>query len=81
MGTSTVIAIAIGTWIGIRGATHRYSLFDYLATIGAMVALSIPTFWFGLVGDLRLLAASSAGCPPATCTRSATAPFWTTCTT
>ncbi|HVL72621.1 MAG TPA: ABC transporter permease [Beijerinckiaceae bacterium] len=50
MGTSTIIAIALGTWIGIRGATHRYSLFDYLATVGAMVALSIPTFWFGLVG-------------------------------
>ena len=50
MGSSTVIAIAIGSWIGIRGATHRYSAFDYLATIGAMVALSIPTFWFGLVG-------------------------------
>ncbi|RGP35934.1 ABC transporter permease [Pseudotabrizicola alkalilacus] len=50
MGSSTVIAIAVGTWIGIRGATHRYSLFDYVATIGAMVALSIPTFWFGLVG-------------------------------
>ena len=50
MGTSTVIAMAIGTWIGIRGATHRYSLFDYMATVGAMVALSIPTFWFGLVG-------------------------------
>jgi peptide/nickel transport system permease protein len=50
MGTSTAIAIAIGTWIGIRGATHRYSLFDSLATVGAMVALSIPTFWFGLVG-------------------------------
>ena len=50
MGSSTVIAIALGTWIGIRGATQRYSGFDYLATIGAMVALSIPTFWFGLVG-------------------------------
>ena len=50
MGSSTVIAIALGSWIGIRGATHRYSAFDYLATIGAMVALSIPTFWFGLVG-------------------------------
>jgi peptide/nickel transport system permease protein len=50
MGSSTVIAIALGTWLGIRGATHRYSGFDYLATIGAMVALSIPTFWFGLVG-------------------------------
>ena len=50
MGSSTVIAIAIGTWIGIRGATHRYSAFDYAATVGAMVALSIPTFWFGLIG-------------------------------
>jgi len=50
MGSSTVIAVAIGTWIGIRGATHRYSAFDYLATVGAMIALSIPTFWFGLIG-------------------------------
>jgi peptide/nickel transport system permease protein len=50
MGSSTAISIAIGTWIGIRGATHRYSGFDYAATIGAMIALSIPTFWFGLVG-------------------------------
>lgn len=49
MGSSTAISIALGTWIGIRGATHRYSIFDYTATIGAMVALSIPTFWFGLV--------------------------------
>jgi len=43
-------AIAVGAWIGIRGATHRYSLFDYCATVGAMVALSVPTFWFGLIG-------------------------------
>jgi peptide/nickel transport system permease protein len=50
MGSSTAIAIAAGTWIGIRGATNRYSIFDYAATVGAMVALSIPTFWFGLVG-------------------------------
>lgn len=50
MGSSTVIAIAIGTWIGVRGATKRYSFFDYMATVGAMVALSIPTFWFGLIG-------------------------------
>lgn len=49
MGSSTAIAIAAGTWIGIRGAVKRYSLFDYAATVGAMVALSIPTFWFGLV--------------------------------
>jgi len=50
MGTSTAIAMAVGIWIGIQGATRRYSVFDYAATVGAMVALSIPTFWFGLVG-------------------------------
>lgn len=50
MGTSTAIAMTVGIWIGIRGATRRYSVFDYAATVGAMVALSIPTFWFGLVG-------------------------------
>jgi len=49
MGSSTLIAILLGTWIGIKGAIARYSTFDYLATVGAMVALSIPTFWFGLV--------------------------------
>ena len=49
MGSSTLIAILLGTWIGIKGAIARYSAFDYLATVGAMVALSIPTFWFGLV--------------------------------
>jgi peptide/nickel transport system permease protein len=49
MGSSTLLAILIGTWVGVLGAIRRYSLFDYLATVGAMVALSIPTFWFGLV--------------------------------
>ena len=49
MITATLIAIFLGVWIGIMGAIRRYSTFDYLATIGAMIALSIPTFWFGLV--------------------------------
>ncbi len=49
MGTSTLIAIILGSWIGVLGAVRRYGLFDTLATVGAMVALSIPTFWFGLV--------------------------------
>lgn len=49
MVTSTLLAALLGTWIGVLGALRRYSLFDYLATIGAMVALSIPTFWFGLI--------------------------------
>jgi peptide/nickel transport system permease protein len=49
MVTATLIAVLLGTWVGVMGAIRRYSLFDYLATIGAMVALSIPTFWFGLI--------------------------------
>ena len=49
MLTSTLLAMLIGAWVGILGAIRRYSLFDTLATVGAMIALSIPTFWFGLV--------------------------------
>ena len=49
MVASTLIAVFLGTWVGVLGAIRRYSLADYLATIGAMIALSIPTFWFGLV--------------------------------
>ncbi len=49
MFTSTFLAVIIGIWIGTTGAIRRYSLFDSLTTIGTMIALSIPTFWFGLV--------------------------------
>jgi peptide/nickel transport system permease protein len=49
MVSSTLLAVMLGTWVGVLGAIRRYSLADYLATIGAMVGLSIPTFWFGLV--------------------------------
>lgn len=50
MVTATLLAVLLGCWVGIRGAVRQYSLFDYSTTIAAMVALSIPTFWFGLVG-------------------------------
>ena len=49
MLTATLLAIIIGVAIGTLGAVRRHSVFDTLATVGAMVALSIPTFWFGLV--------------------------------
>ncbi|MDF1790793.1 MAG: ABC transporter permease [Thalassobaculaceae bacterium] len=48
-GLSLSIAILLGTGIGMLGAVQRYSIFDYLATTGAMFALSFPTFWFGLM--------------------------------
>lgn len=49
MGTSMALAILIGTFVGVLGAVQRNSIFDYLATTGAMLALSFPTFWFGLM--------------------------------
>lgn len=47
--TALLIAILLGVTVGILGAVRQHSFADYLATIGAMVALSIPTFWFGLM--------------------------------
>lgn len=49
MGSALAIAIILGLGIGVLGATRRYSVFDTLATTGAMFALSFPTFWFGLM--------------------------------
>jgi peptide/nickel transport system permease protein len=49
MLSATVLAMFFGTIIGVMGAVRRHSFADHMATIGAMIALSIPTFWFGLV--------------------------------
>jgi peptide/nickel transport system permease protein len=49
MIASTLIAVLLGTWVGVVGAVRRNSLFDQLTTVGAMIGFSIPTFWFGLV--------------------------------
>ncbi len=47
--TALALAIVLGVAIGVLGALRQYSLPDYLATVGAMIALSLPTFWFGLM--------------------------------
>lgn len=49
MFSATVLAVLLGGWIGVMGAVKRNSFFDSLSTIGSMIAISIPTFWFGLV--------------------------------
>jgi peptide/nickel transport system permease protein len=48
-GSALAIAMILGIIIGTLGAVRQYSIADYLSTIGAMLALSIPTFWFGLM--------------------------------
>ena len=49
MGASTLLSMLVGAWIGIRSAVRRGSLFDYSMTVLCFVALSVPTFWIGLV--------------------------------
>ncbi len=49
MAAAYLIAITLGITTGVVSALRRYSLFDYLATPAAMIGLSVPTFWFGLI--------------------------------
>ena len=50
MGSSLVLALVIGVATGILAAVRRNSVIDYATATAAMVALSLPTFWFGLLG-------------------------------
>ncbi|MFK0333990.1 ABC transporter permease [Rhizobium sp. NPDC090275] len=50
MLTAMAVAIVAGGLVGVFGAVRQRSAFDYVTSMIAMVALSIPTFWFGLVG-------------------------------
>jgi peptide/nickel transport system permease protein len=47
--TALAIAVVVGVAIGMLGALRPHSASDYVSTVGAMFALSIPTFWFGLM--------------------------------
>lgn len=44
-----VIAILIGIPIGIISATKQYSLTDSISMIGALLGVSMPNFWLGLM--------------------------------
>jgi peptide/nickel transport system permease protein len=50
MGSSLALALIIGVAIGTLAAVRRNSVFDYATATAAMIALSLPTFWFGLLG-------------------------------
>lgn len=49
MGAAYAIAIVFGISAGAVSAVRRYSLFDYVLTPAAMIGLSLPIFWFGLL--------------------------------
>ena len=50
MGSSMALALVGGVAVGTLAALRRNTRFDYATAAAAMVALSLPTFWFGLLG-------------------------------
>jgi peptide/nickel transport system permease protein len=43
------LAVCIAIPTGILTAVKRYSLFDYLATVGVLLGQSMPVFWTGIM--------------------------------
>lgn len=66
------IALIVGVVAGTFSATRQYSVTDNLVTVGALVGVSIPSFWFGLV--LLLIFSLTLGWFPAS---GRGGPLWT----
>ena len=49
MGTSVVLAIVLGTLIGVLSSSRPYSRLDNVNTVLSLVGYSIPNFWLGLM--------------------------------
>ena len=47
--TSMLISIAISVPIGVISATHQYSVWDYAGMVGALLGVSMPSFWLALL--------------------------------
>lgn len=44
-----VISSFIGIMVGVISAVRKYSLFDYVSMVMALVGISMPIFWLGLM--------------------------------
>jgi ABC-type dipeptide/oligopeptide/nickel transport system permease component len=44
-----MISCFFGMLFGIISATKQYSIFDYISMLGALIGVSMPIFWLGLV--------------------------------
>jgi peptide/nickel transport system permease protein len=60
MGTSFVISVALGLWLGVRSGWRAGSLFDRITSGTALTLWSMPTFWLGMI----LLIVFSVGIGP-----------------
>ncbi|ADU51900.1 binding-protein-dependent transport systems inner membrane component [Thermaerobacter marianensis DSM 12885] len=46
---SGALATVTGVAAGVIAATRRYTLFDYLASFGTLLGVSMPVYWLGLL--------------------------------
>ena len=47
--TALIIALILGVGIGMFSALHQYSVLDYVFMVLALVGVSMPIFWLGLM--------------------------------
>ena len=47
--TSLAIAVAVGIGIGVLSALKQYSILDYIFMVLALIGVSMPIFWLGLM--------------------------------
>ena len=47
--SSMIIATIVGLFTGILSGVKQYSIFDYASMIVALLGISFPTFWIGLM--------------------------------
>ncbi len=60
VGTSTILAMVLGVWIGTLGAWNRGGRFDRISTGSTLTLYSMPEWWLGLL----LIAAFGVGIGP-----------------
>jgi peptide/nickel transport system permease protein len=63
MGSSTIISVVLGMWLGIHSGWRPGSLLDRTSTGSAITFWSVPTFWLGII--LLVVFASGFGPIPA----------------
>ena len=49
VGSSTILAVGIGVWMGIRGGWNRGGKFDNTSTGVSLTLYSMPEWWLGLL--------------------------------
>ena len=47
--SSLIIAVSVSVPIGIISATRQYSIWDYTGMVGALIGVSMPSFWLALL--------------------------------